>query len=399
MRQNLITAFVIALVLSLWLLSGIIFGDDADTSHATLAEQNARHKSENGGSAVRVRARIIEAQPRTRYLVMRGKTQSKHSVEVKAETDGRVVDRPVERGARVKKGDLLCQLKINEKELLVEEMRTALEQAKIEYKGSLRLQKQGLQSETSIAQAAARLAAAKTNLRRAQLLLGATRIVAPFDGAVEQLHMDVGDYATIGRSCATVINLDPMLVTADVTESEVEKLQLHNTVTGTTSAGHKFDGKITFIGQQSDRLTRTYPIEITAANPGYSLRSGLTATVRVATEEVLAQRVSPALFTLSDSGELGIRIIDSNNKVEFVAVSVIEDTPSGVWVAGLPERARIITVGQEFVLAGQAVEPDYPAADLSTAGIEAAGSMPAHSTSIKQKLKQPQLEQQQLEQK
>jgi multidrug efflux system membrane fusion protein len=40
-------------------------------------------------------------------------------------------------------------------------------------------------------------------------------------------------------------------------------------------------------------------------------------------------------------------------------ISVIRDTQDGIWVAGLPEMADIITVGQEYVRAGVPVDPHY----------------------------------------
>ena len=42
---------------------------------------------------------------------------------------------------------------------------------------------------------------------------------------------------------------------------------------------------------------------------------------------------------------------------EQLPVQIVGDSPDGVWLAGLPERLRFITVGQDFVLTGQKVEP------------------------------------------
>ena len=81
--------------------------------------------------------------------------------------------------------------------------------------------------------------------------------------------------------------------------------------------------------------------------------------MRIELNEVLAHRVSPALFTLDDAGALGVRAIDQDNRVVFYAVDVIEDTPEGAWVTGLPSAVNLITVGQEFVLVGQLVDPVY----------------------------------------
>ena len=360
MRKNLITASLIAASLVIWLLSGLLFGEPEVTSHPTLAELRTSAVSPANSAVPRVRARVLEAELRTRFLVMRGRTESKRSVEVKAEIAGKVVNRPLGRGDTVKQGELLCELAVDDRSASLTEAKALLIEAKIEYEGSLKLKEQGLQSQTSIARASARLESARAQLRRMELNMARTRITAPFDGVLEKLQMNVGDYAAPGSICATLIDLDPMLITADVTEAEVEKLSDGIRVNGATSTGLEIDGRLTFIGKQSDPVTRTYPVEITVDNSDYQLRSGLTATVRISLDEVFAHHVSPALFTLNDQGEFGLRVIDEGNRVGFLAIEVIEDTNQGVWVTGLPPTVTLITVGQEYVLAGQTVDPLYP---------------------------------------
>ena len=67
----------------------------------------------------------------------------------------------------------------------------------------------------------------------------------------------------------------------------------------------------------------------------------------------------PLFLRLMMREHLGVRAIDQDNRVVFYAVDVIEDTPEGAWVTGLPSAVNLITVGQEFVLVGQLVDPVY----------------------------------------
>ena len=41
--------------------------------------------------------------------------------------------------------------------------------------------------------------------------------------------------------------------------------------------------------------------------------------------------------------------------MDFVLIDLVGDDGEGVWIAGLPERTRVITVGQEYVSAGEQV--------------------------------------------
>ncbi len=339
--------------------SGIIFGEPPETDHVTLSERNSERKAKGQVHIAQVRAEVRHAQPRKRFLTLRGRTQSKRMVDVKAEVAGKVVARPIERGARVLQGDLLCQLALDDRQVALIQMQAALKEAEIEHAGSQKLKARGLQSQTAIARSEATLESARAGVRRAELNLERTRIVAPFDGVVESLPLNVGDYATNGSLCATVIDLDPMLIAAEVTEVEVGYVQLGTAVSGSTSVGAEIQGRLTFVGKQSDPLTRTYSVEATVENADYAVPSGLTTSVRIELNEVLAHKVSPALFGLDDAGAMGLRLIDKDNRVVFYAVEVIEDTAQGAWVTGLPNKVDLITVGQEFVLAGQLVEPIY----------------------------------------
>lgn len=359
MRKNLIIASLIALAIILWLLSGLLFRGDETTEHPALADASPAVAADTTQNLTRVRVRELLSEHHTRVVVLRGRSESKRAVDVKAEVAGMVVARPVERGMQVMAGDLLCELAVDDRAVSVSQAKASLKEAEIEYQGSLKLKQQGLQSNTAIARTAARLSAAKAELHRKNLNLDRTKMLAPFNGFVDRLQMNVGDYATPGAVCATLIDLDPMLISANVTEAEVESMTLNNTVTGHTSTGVEVSGTLTFIGRQSDPSTRTYPVEITVANPDFQLRSGLTTNLRIELDDITAHRLSPALFALNDKGELGVRTVSAFNYVEFHRISIIEDTEAGAWVTGLPEKTNLITVGQEFVHAGQLVEPFY----------------------------------------
>jgi multidrug efflux system membrane fusion protein len=72
------------------------------------------------------------------------------------------------------------------------------------------------------------------------------------------------------------------------------------------------------------------------------------------------------LLTLDDAGNIGVKIINDDGEVEFVVADVALSTNEGVWVAGLPDLATIITVGQGFVVPGTMVNA-VPEGDVDTA--------------------------------
>ncbi|MBX3707867.1 MAG: efflux RND transporter periplasmic adaptor subunit [Pseudomonadales bacterium] len=376
MRGTYITAIVIATLIGLWLFSGQM-GQDPMPDHPTLADANSRRAAAaSDAEPVPVRARVIQASARVEEVVLRGKTENKRSLEVKAETSGRVIARPVERGTRVAAGQVLCTLAEDDRSANLEEARQALNQARIDYDGSLRLKERSLLSESSVAQARARVAAAEAQVTRRELEVERARIRAPFPAIVEDVRVEVGDFVTPGSVCVTLVDMDPMLLVGRVSERDVQALRLDQPATGILNDGRTVSGTLRFIGQQSDPATRTYAIEIELPNPDLALRSGITARIRIPTGTVMAQKVSPAIFALDDDGNIGVRIVNERSQVEYLPIRIVHDDVDGVWVTGLPEVANVITVGQELVVPGQTVRVTYESGGAMPAAAPATGAQP-----------------------
>lgn len=356
MRTTYLTAIAIAVVILGWLISGQI-NATRDVRHPTLAQINLQARAQaQDKQPTRIRGRVINASMQRQYLVLRGRTENKRTVQIRTETAGRIIDRPVERGTWVDEGDVLCQISMEDRNVGLTEARAALNQARIEYEGSNKLKLNGLLSATAIAQATARLAAAQAQLKRRELDVQRTLVRAPFAGVVEDVDLEIGDFVNTGTACVTVIDLDPMLLVGRVAEKNVHLVQLDQEVTGMLSDGTSVRGPVSFIGNRSDPATRTYAVEVEVANSTHLLRSGITTQIRIPVAEVMAQKITPALFALDDAGKIGVRTVNEDGYVEFHHVSIVLEDTDGVWVAGLPEVTTIITVGQELVVAGERVE-------------------------------------------
>jgi multidrug efflux system membrane fusion protein len=123
------------------------------------------------------------------------------------------------------------------------------------------------------------------------------------------------------------------------------------------SDGTEVEGEISYVASVSDPSTRTFKIELLVPNPESGFLAGLAAQLRLPAGQVMAHSVSPSVLTLSDSGQIGIKTVDSNNTVRFWPVEILDDGPRGTWVSGLPQAATIVVVGQDYVAVGQKVAP------------------------------------------
>jgi multidrug efflux system membrane fusion protein len=66
--------------------------------------------------------------------------------------------------------------------------------------------------------------------------------------------------------------------------------------------------------------------------------------------------VPRSALIFSSSGDLGVRMVDAEGKVGFVATTIVEDDQGHMWLAGVPDGARVIVQGQDFVREGMRVE-------------------------------------------
>jgi multidrug efflux system membrane fusion protein len=125
-------------------------------------------------------------------------------------------------------------------------------------------------------------------------------------------------------------------------------------------------GRIRYVAPVADEATRTFTVELEVANADGKLRAGGTAELSIPAQTVLAHRVSPSLLTLDDAGNVGVKIINDSGEVEFVVADIALSSSDGVWLAGLPPTATIITVGQGYVASGAVVDA-VPESDAETA--------------------------------
>jgi multidrug efflux system membrane fusion protein len=304
-----------------------------------------------------VRVRTITAVSRQQDVIVRGQTQALRKVQVRAETAGKVAFIRADKGTVVKKGDTICELNVDARRAMLDQARATMTQRKLEYEASKTLQEKGFRSPTSVAGDLAAYQAAKADVERMEKELENTKIKAPFDGVVDDRMVDVGDYLSPGQACALVVALHPFLVVGRVSEQDVHYIQIGNTGWAKLVTGERVEGKVRFVAKSSDAATRTFRVELEVPNLDGAIRDGITAEIHIAAATVEAHKISPAILTLDERGQLGVRIVDQNKRVRFVLVKIIGDGPDGVWVTGLPKQVTIITVGQDYVSEGELVNP------------------------------------------
>ncbi len=348
----------IVVAITLWLVSGQI-GSDAAESEPEAAPAIAVNKN-----AVRVRTQSAEEVMRT--IIVNGKTAPARVVNLAAETDGRIEYIGAERGASLKRGELIVRLDERDRSARLAQAQATVRQREVEYEARERLKSESYVSEAQLQEAVALLETAKAELKRAELDLDYMEIRAPFAGALQARMVEVGDFVSRGDPIATFVDNRTIIVSANLSEFDARYVSVGDAAVARLATGEDVRGRIRYVAPVADEATRTFTVELEVDNANGALRAGGTAELRIPAEAVLAHRVSPSLLTLDDAGNVGVKIINGGGEVEFVVADIALSGSDGVWLAGLPETATIITVGQGYVSTG-AVVTAVPEGDAETA--------------------------------
>lgn len=363
-RRLLGRSHVIAIGLAVaaagWILSGVVTGKapiSTDEAEKTKAEP-----------LTLVRVQHFTALEHTNEVVLFGRTEATEHVELSAETAGQIVRRPGVKGAWTKKGAPLVNLATDDRMARLEEAKAKLAYQEIAFNAAMRLSKKQFQSQVRLAEEKAKLETAKAALAAIRLDLARTTLSAPIDGFIETLPKSVGDYVAVGEVVATIVKLDPIRIVGQVSERDVARLQRGGRAQALLPGGRFLEGRVEYVSRAGEASTRTFRVEVWIANPDGAVSEGLTAELRLPVGIERAHRVSPAVLTLNDSGVIGVKAVEIDGeaaRVVFHPVQVIGDTSEGVWLSGLPATIDLITVGQEFVSAGQAVRIKRQGGDAS----------------------------------
>ena len=185
--------------------------------------------------------------------------------------------------------------------------------------------------------------------------LNRTEVKAPFRGYVEKI-IKPGNYLNRGEICAVIIELDPVTFIAEVPEAEIKTIIKGQIVSIQLVTGEIIKSSLSFVSKSATPSTRSFRVEAEVENPNGLIRDGITATMQINTNKILATKISPSIMLLSDAGSLGVRVVNDDAIVEFIPIKILEDTQDGIWVKGIPNLSSFIIRGQGFVENGQKVQ-------------------------------------------
>ena len=352
MKASRVTAIGLVAAAALWVLSGHLIPHETAESRAAVRPEATNEK------LFRVAVIDTSVVPHSRKLVLSGRTEADRKVALTARTGGVLTELKVKRGQQVKQGEVIAILSDDAREAQVAQARALFNQRRTELEARRRLIEQGTLPKLELVNLESQFKAAEAGLAGAEAERDRGIVRAPWDGVITEVPAEVGGaaFSMAGKEVATMVALDPMLAVVEVSERKLAGINVGDTAKVRLVTGQVAEGKIRFVSKSASQSTRTYRVESELKNADGAIPDGITAEVSVLLAPVPLTRVPRSALTFSSGGDLGVRAVDGEGKVQFHRVSVHEDEQTFMWLDGVPQGARVIVQGQDFVREGQRVE-------------------------------------------
>ncbi|MAI29710.1 MAG: hypothetical protein CMP38_05840 [Rickettsiales bacterium] len=285
-----------------------------------------------------------------------GFTEASRIVILKSQIEGKISSKFFEKGKPYKAGTQLILIDPEDKIAKLKEMEALLNQRKKEYEVAENLFKKGFRSEVKLSESRTNFEKALALYEKSQVKLNNTKIFVPFDSIVEDSYVELGDYLKNGDPIAKVVDLDPIFITINITENEIDQIK-KDQVASVKISDNLYEGKVNYVSRTADKLTRNFKVQIKLSNENNDIISGLSSEIKIGTKTESAFFISSSLISLDAQGILGIKVI-LNEKVSFLPIEVLSDVGNGYWIKlkkNFAEDILIITQGSEYVTDGDLI--------------------------------------------
>lgn len=348
MKASRLVAVGLVAAAVLWIGSAYLFDTDHPESQAAI------RPAEKTETPFRVSVLRTELVPHARKLVLSGRTEADHKMMAVARTSGIVIALNVKRGDRVKAGDVIARLSDEAREAQVAQARALVTQRKAELEAKRKLAESGTLARLDLANIEAQMKAADATLAAADAEAERGAVLAPWDGVITDVPVQLGQAMQSGKEVAQIVALDPMLAVVEVAERKLGGVKVGEGAKIRLVTGQTAQGKIRFVSKSATAQTRTYRVEVEVPNADAAIPDGITCEVGLKLKAEPATQIPRSALTFSAQGDLGVRAVE-DGKVTFVRVAVAEDAQSQMWVTGIADGAQVIVQGQDFVREGERV--------------------------------------------
>jgi RND family efflux transporter MFP subunit len=320
-----------------------------------------------------VRSEVVSGGASAESATYTAEIRSRYETDLAFQVAGKLVNRSVDVGATVKKGQVLAQLDQTDQQLGVDAARGAvpaaqsdLDRSRSEEARFRDLLERGLTTraqyqaqQTAVRSAEAKLAQATAELRLAQQRLGYTTLRADQDGVVTRIQVEAGAVVAAGQRAMSIARPSELEAVFDVPDARIGEVRDNSAVVinPLQGAGVAWAGRVREISPSADPVTRTYQVRTTIVNPPASLRLGMTVSVTLPRVGGAPNVVLPSNAIFQKDGKPAVWVVKPDMTVDLRPVTVERYESERVYIAsGLTTGERVVTAGVHRLAPGEKVK-------------------------------------------
>tara|TARA_B100000780_G_scaffold43826_2_gene27222 strand:+ start:14512 stop:15681 length:1170 start_codon:yes stop_codon:yes gene_type:complete len=225
----------------------------------------------------------VTSAPFKHYIEVQGSIDSDKNLKLYPEIPGIIKSIYVKEGQKVSKGMVLVELSNEGIIAQIEQMKLQVKLAGTIYERQLSLWKEKIGSEVQFLQAETNYLSLKKNIDQLKFQISKSKIIAPFDGVIDELIADPGSNVSPGITpVLRIINLDEVKVKAEIPETHISKIKINSEVfIYTPVLSSTVVSKISTVGNIINPNNRNFRIEVVLKNNEYDFKPNMTVKVSI----------------------------------------------------------------------------------------------------------------------
>lgn len=279
------------------------------------------------------------------------------SLKVVSEIRGLTIEKRVEQGQAVEKGDVLAVVDKRDYQNAYDSAYASWETAVTNKKRLDSLVKKSFVTQSQLDDAIAAVKTTKAALENARLNLNRCVIRSPMKGIVDRVFIENGTFLNPGDPVCQVLKIDQVKIQVGIPESDVDAVRNLKSFDITIDALNKktFTGRFHYLYHTSDTMARLYTLEIEVDNPDYLILPDMFARVKIVKEQDEQGLAVPMYSLVSRDESIGV-YVEKEGQVTFR--KVVQGYQDG-WRIQIPQGLsagdHIVVVGQKIVADGENV--------------------------------------------
>ncbi len=295
---------------------------------------------------------VMEPGPFDHFFRVNASVEAIRQATISPETNGQIMEIPVEKGQQVRRGQVLAKLNTAVIENNIQEVQTSLQLAQTVYSRQKRLWEQEIGSEIQYLEAKNNYESLQSRLKTLQSQLDMSIMRAPFDGVVDEIFAKEGELAMPGTMVMHLLDLSQLFVNADVSETFIPVVNRGDQVILRFPSFPAYEERVPIhrLGNMINPENRTFRLQLRISNPDQRLKPNMMAEISIRSFSTDDALVVPSIYIKQDVQGHFIYVARENQEGDLVAQKVYVER--GLAGEGLTMIASGLNAGDRLIKGG-----------------------------------------------